>query len=330
MRHPLLFPAFRRLQTATLALGVIIFPGTACADPLEIQATPIPLNTEDVTVGAVGRLIYKGGLHLQSPNEVFGGLSALGVSDDGARFIALTDEGHRVDGKLTLDEAGNLAGIHETEIFTVPGPAGRALFNKHLADMEAMAPGVNGEVIVAFEREHRLWVYVAGSPAPRVMRPPAELKRAPRNGGIEALALLDDGRLFALTERFGFEDAVIGWVSSRRGWEIVTYSLTDGYLPTGAASLPNGDVIMVERLVTPRETSRARIRIIKKADIEPGATLEGELIAEFKAPLSVDNFEGIEAFEGADEKTRVLLVSDDNFSRRNPQRTLMMMFELQE
>lgn len=318
-----------RLFLTLCLLWLGIWPATADATPLELTITPVPLNEADGNLDRVGKLIYRGGFEVRGSDPNFGGLSALGISDDGTRFVALTDEGHRVDGTLAFDDDHSLRGIDNAEIFALAGDTGVGLYAKDLADAEAMAPGVNGEMIVAFERRHRIWVYIAGVPAPQVMRPPAELKRAPRNGGIEALALLDDGRLFALTESLGIQDRVIGWVSSRRGWEPVTYQVDDGFVPTGATTLPSGDVLVLERHFTPREQSRARIKRLPASAFEPGADLQGEVVALIQDPLTVDNFEGIEAFKGPKGETLVIIVSDDNFSRRNPQRTLMMMFELE-
>ena len=56
--------------------------------------------------------------------------------------------------------------------------------------------------------------------------------------------------------------------------------------------------------------------------------IDGETIAELRPPLTMDNFEGIEARRGPRGETLVYLVSDDNFNAE--QRTLLMMFELLE
>ena len=61
---------------------------------------------------------------------------------------------------------------------------------------------------------------------------------------------------------------------------------------------------------------------------EAGAILLGELLAELKAPLVTENFEGITAFRDASGATRLLLVSDDNFN--DVQRTLLLSFEIAE
>lgn len=300
------------------------------ADTIDLTARAVPLAAEGPARTHAGKLRYRGGVELLSPSDVFGGLSALGVSEDRKRLVALTDRGHRFDARIIYDGQGNLRGLADTQVFSLTDPSGVALIDRRSGDAEAMAPGTKGEMIVAFEQVHRLWVYVPGDNTAKELPAPRELDTAPVNNGIEALTLLKDGRLFALSEGLGRNNVILGWVSDKNGWNVLTYTVEDGYLPTGAATLPSGDVVIVERFFTPRENVRARVRRIEAADIKPGAALSGELLGDLRDPLNVDNFEGIEARTGPKGETLIYLITDDNFKRRDPQRTLLMMFELDE
>ena len=83
---------------------------------------------------------------------------------------------------------------------------------------------------------------------------------------------------------------------------------------------------MLERRFTLRDGVAVRIRRINRADILPGADLDPDLVAEFRAPIAVDNFEGIAVRQGPRGATLIYIISDDNL---NPlQRTLLMIFEL--
>ena len=300
----------------------------ANAKPIEIEARPVPLNADDPAAGVVGALAYRGGLELTSRDPDFGGLSALGISSDGRRLVALTDRGFRFSARILYDERGYLSGLAEADLGPMGGIDGAPLMDKEFADAEAMAPGVEGEIVVAFERRHRLWRYVPGSPLPEPLPPPDELAGAPSNGGIEALALLDDGRLFALTEKYSSGEDVVGWISDRDGWSVLTLAIEGGFDPTGAATLPGGDIVVVMRRFTLTGTNAARLIRIPASRIRPGASLRGRTIADIGPPLTFDNFEGVEARRGARGETLITILSDDNF---NPfQRTLLMMFELIE
>ena len=313
--------------TCTVLVLLAGAPGLR-ADPLEIQAIAQPLHTEDARLKTVGKLTYRGGVELISTSDRFGGLSALGLSADGARMVSLTDEGNRVDAHLVYGPTGDLIGLKNAEIFTLTGPGAVPLMDKTMSDAESMSPGVDGEIIVAFERAHRIWAYPVNQTGPRPMPLPDEMKTAPANSGIEALTLLNDGSLFAISEGLGRDGANLAWVSNRRGWSVLIYRNEDNYRPTGAATLPGGDVVVVERYFTPREGVRVRIRRIAANTIKPGAEVTGDLLADIRAPFTVDNFEGIEAITGPKGETLIYLVSDNNFNRFSPQKTLLMMFEL--
>ncbi len=313
---------------AGVGLLLLAGHGPAAADTVDVQSIPVPLNAENPEQKVIGKLTYRGGVELISRSDRFGGFSALGLSADGKRLVALTDEGNRLDAHLVYDPDGNLRGLANTEIFTLTGPGGIPLIDKSMADAESMAPGVDGEIIIAFERIHRLWAYPPNQTEPSPLPLPAEMKNAPDNHGIEALTLLNDGSLFAIAEGKGRGGTYLAWVSNPKGWSVLIYRTEDNYRPTGAATLPGGDVVVVERYFTPREGARSRLRRIKASGIRAGAEVSGELLADIRAPLTVDNFEGIEAIKGPKGETLLFLISDNNFNRFGPQRTLLMMFEL--
>jgi hypothetical protein len=315
---------------ATLAAAALIVAmlSAAAGQPITVETRGVGLDGENPGRDRVGALRFRGGLELTSENPRFGGLSALGVSADGARMVALTDRGDRFAARLRYDAAGRLAGLGATDLGPLAGIDGRVLEGKRNSDAEAMAPGVAGDIVVAFERRHRLLRYLPGRATPEPLPLPLELARAPRNGGIEALALLADGSLLALTEDFGRAGARLGWLSHAGGWSVLTYAAEHGYKPTGAATLPDGDVVVIERRLTLLGFFRARLIRLAAAHIVPGARLQPRLVAALDQPLAVDNFEGVAARRGGAGETLIYLISDDNF--RDAQRTLLMMFELVE
>ena len=307
-----------------IALGFGVSKSLAAQISVDVQ--PLALNSGRPEQLTVGKLTYRGGLVISSSATEFGGLSALGVSADGDRMIALTDRGRRFASRLVYNEAGNLAGLRRPTLDTMANIGGAPLMAKFESDIEAMSPGVEGEIIVAFERRHRIWRYLPGQIEPKPLRHPRELSRLPANSGIEGLALLHDGRLLAIAEGPANLPTTLAWASGLENWSTMTYALEDGFRPTGAATLARGDVLVLERRFTLRDGVAGRIRRIHQNDIVPGADLNPDLIAELRDPLSVDNFEGIAVRQGPLGETLIYIVSDNNF---NPlQRTMLMMFEL--
>ncbi len=320
--------ATRFLSVCTLAAMAVLPAAPSAAESIVVAAHPVALNPEDASQTRVGKLRFRGGIALTSDDPRFGGLSALGISRDGRRMVALSDHGYRFGARLVYDADGRLVGVRDTDIGAMGGLDGQALRGKRDRDAESMAPGARGEIIVAFERNHRLWRYFPGRATPEPLPPPDQLRDAPFNGGIEALALLADGRLLALTEDFGRHNTLVGWLSRRDGWSVLTYLTRDDFKPTGAATLPGGDVIVLERRFGPLGIFTARLVRIDGTRVAPGAHLRGREVAELAQPLTVDNFEGVEARQGTDGKSLIYIVSDDNFNAW--QRTILMMFELTE
>ena len=319
-------PGIKAVLVAALVAGWA--PSLAFAEALPVIVTPVPLSKEKPDLKTVGRLRYRGGLHIRADNPAFGGLSALGVSTDGQRLVALSDSGQRFSARLVYDRTGNLAGLRDADLGPLAGLDGFPLSSKNEGDAESMTPGVEGEIIVAFERHHRLWRYMPGVTVPEPLPGPEEMRDLPFNNGIEALTLLADGSLLALSEGKRYREAVVGWISDRDGWSVLTYRANKHFRVTGAATLPGGDVLVLERLFTPRGYNVVLLKRVAGAAIKADAGLKGETVAELRAPLTVDNFEGIEARRGPRGEVLVYLVSDDNFNAE--QRTLLMMFELAE
>ena len=188
---------------------------------------------------------------------------------------------------------------------------------------------------MGFEHDHRLWLYRA-SPHPFAARPtriglPSLLARGHPNQAIEALARLPDGRLVVFAEAFPRGNAdLLGWVRADdtpgSQWQEFRYRRNLLYRPTGAAVLPDGNLLLVERRFTWVGGFAARLSTIDASAIKPGAVLESKELAVFEPPLLVDNFEGVDVRRDASGRTMIYMVSDDNFTIL--QRTLLVMFEL--
>ena len=291
--------------------------------------TALPLNPEDKTQERIGALAWRGGLAVTAEDDRFGGLSDLVLTADGAALTAVTDAGRWLTARLVYDRAGNLAGVTAARMGALRDPRGLLLTGKARQDAEALARLADGGLLVAFERDHRLSRYAAGDLAgpPEPLPPPPGLATAGFNGGIEALLALPDGRLLAFTEGQKVGDAYAVYLREASGaWQSLALRPTGLFVPTGAALLPSGDILLLERRFTLLGGPGARLSRIALESIRPGALLAGTEIAELRAPLTLDNFEGVAVHQAGDGTTRITLLSDDNFAAW--QRTLIVQFEL--
>jgi hypothetical protein len=323
----------RRLAAAVgLAAAALLaaagVPAPDATGPLAVGAREVPLDPAHPDRISLGRLAYRGGLELRSSDPRFGGWSGLSVGDDGERFLAVSDEGHWMEGRLEYASDGRLSGVADVRLGPLLDTAGEPLAAKRDADAESLARLPDGSLLVGFERRHRIWRYAAGDPpfqGPAQPYPaPPGLEAAPVNSGLESLAWLGEGRLLALTEDLKVPGGVRGWVGGAGDWLPLAYPVEGLLRPSDATRLPSGDVLVLERGYSAATGVQVRIRQVPSRRIASQGTLEGPLLAELAPPLTVDNFEGIAA-RRANDGALIYVLSDDNFSPT--ERTLLLMFE---
>jgi hypothetical protein len=299
-------------------------------EPVRITARAVTLDPRDPERTRIGKLVFRGGVSLTGNDGRFGGWSDLDISEDGTRLTAISDRGFWLDAKVEYDAQGAVAQLYEARLGDLLNLGGRR--QPGLAgDAEGMSRAPDGSFFVGYERRHRIWLYPAAEPpfsrSPRVVPPPPDVRRIPENGGMEAIVRLPGGRLFVLTEEFTDRTGdTVGWIGDGRTWQKLTYVPGQDFKPTGAARLPDGDVLVLERRFTRLGVPGARIVRLKAEDIQPGARLAGSELALIEPPLALDNFEGIAARRGSEGQTLIYILSDDNYFFL--QRTLLLSFEL--
>jgi hypothetical protein len=103
------------------------------------------------------------------------------------------------------------------------------------------------------------------------------------------------------------------------------YRAPEGYDATDAGLLPDGRVLLLNRRFTIWEGVSAKLVIASLPERAPDAVIQGTEIAAFRAPLNIDNMEGL-SLTREQGRTILWLMSDDNF---NPlQRSVLLKFEL--
>jgi hypothetical protein len=156
----------------------------------------------------------------------------------------------------------------------------------------------------------------------------------PGNSGLEALALLPRDTLLAFSENtHDANDDIIGALEAypmqvgHGGFGPVTLRASGPYAVTSAAPDGDGGVFILERRFSFLGGLGMQVRHVPANEIRAGARLEGVVIARLAAGDSnIDNMEGVAVRRGADGKTYLYVLSDDNFSAL--QKTVLMMFEL--
>src|SRR5690606_6046084 len=124
------------------------------------------------------------------------------------------------------------------------------------------------------------------------------------------------------------DDLLDGWIISSSQIAKFKYRMSDQFRPTDLATLPDGNLVLLERRFNLLSGLAARIRIIRTEQLLDGGPVEGEEIATLAFPFNVDNMEGIAARANERGETIIYLVSDDNYHPL--QRTLLMSFKLED
>lgn len=310
---------------------------TAGPAALTIHARPVFWNPEKPQDTKAGKLTYVGGLTLTSDHPDFGGLSALIISAGGEAFIAVSDQGNWITADLQSD--GNRpTAITNALIAPIISPDGTPFSDKAESDAEGLAVPLGADprtdpVFVSFERHHRIRQFnlaADGFEARAEIVPDfGTLTNLTDNKGLEALTYLPDGSLLALSEETLDADGHIVGVRLT-DTEAIPVRLRQHlpYMLTDLATLPNGDILTLERHYSILAGVSFSMRRIPAAALDSDAPLDGEVLLEANNSRSIDNMEGLSIRETADGTTLLYLVSDNNF---NPlQQTLLLVFSLTE
>ena len=320
----------RRIYVAALAALTL----AACASAVVTSQpwTPTPdaggwravnASTRQVGLGLPGAAVLGQGVRYAGGVTVLAGmdsplhsLSDLKLTGDGG-FITVSDVGDLARGRLALDGRGRLTGLEGLRVRRLSLTDGTPISQKVEGDAEGLALTTGGDLLVSFERDHRIWNYGPLT----ALRNPQAVRRPdfpfPENDGMEGLAASGDGWRVA-----GESGGV--WDCSPTRCTAVTPPpealLTDSdYRITGMDRDPAGGWFVVQRSYRAPIDVRARVRRMAQ-----DGTL-GPVLVELKLPGTTDNFEGIAA-ERRGDLTRLYILSDDNFNA--VQRTMMLAFDV--
>jgi hypothetical protein len=305
----------RAFLAALLATGAVSARAQNAAQPFALPDIPAPLRP-------------LGGLVIDAKALGGGGFSGVHLAPD-LTLTLISDRGHWAEARLLLEGLTPI-GLQPLRHGPLRDEVGQPLPRGYAADAEALARLADGTWLIAFERRHRIRAYRRLDAPGTYVAPPPGLENAPSNGGLESLAVLQDGRLFAIAETFTPSerpDLRHAWLGQPGAWMPLYWQPTPGFHPTDAAFLPDGSALVLERRFSLLGGFAARLmRTAPNAfrNAREGAVLSGEVILTLNdAPLPAENWEGIAVARYGDE-TLVALISDDNESVL--QRSLLLLF----
>lgn len=329
-------PHLRSFSRLILAATFFSFQAAiAQAEPVAITAQSLPWFHIGSSDNTAGKLTYLGGLELSSQNEDFGGLSGLRVSMDGTRLFAVSDHAHWLTAEIRRDDTGQMIGLDDATLTCICRQNGQPYGSKHWGDAEAVEIDGN-RAYIAFERLNRINGYDLKDDF--TLGPPAQATTSFKSRGIdysdglEALALVPaglshSGRFVAITEKsLNREGNNRAFIADENTIDEFAVTRSGDYSITDATFTPDGDLLVIERRFGLSVGIGIRIRRIGWADVIPGKTVHGEVLMEAGLASRIDNMEGITAWRDSEGRTRIAILSDDNYARI--QRTLLLEFVL--
>ncbi|MEP9369076.1 esterase-like activity of phytase family protein [Xanthobacter sp. VNH20] len=299
---------------------------------IEVQATPLPTfhpRKDDTRFGA---LIYRGGLRLTSPFPGFGGISAFRLDADGAHFLAVTDAGVFLRGRL-VTEGDRPTGLADVTAAAMLDQSGAPLADTKRGDAESLAIGPQN-VFVGLEDVNEIWSFPGLDPLGKKGKPiavPPGVKALRDNLGLESLVYVPSGplagALLGIGEVGATKEADLpGFIIGGPKPGTFTLAKSGVFSATDAALGPDGELFLLERHYAITTGVSMQIRRFQLKDVAPGAVLTGDILFTADMGYEIDNMEGLAVTVNAAGETLLTLVSDDNFSPI--QRTILLRFAL--
>lgn len=205
----------------------------------------IPMNVQDLKANRLDALLYQGGLELSNKDKHFGGMSGLLVSDNGKRFLAVSDKGHWVTGDL-IYRNGELVGAKNIDTKPMRDLDGKKIEGKYLGDAESLIGDMDGQVLVSFEKQHRIWGYDRSGEKPHKAAAfpvglPKEVAQLKSNGGLEGITRLQDSAnslLIISEETRDVDGNIVGWIIKPGGYFRISLKAMNPYKLTDLVTLP--------------------------------------------------------------------------------------------
>ncbi len=262
--------------------------------------------------GSAWAVEFKAATHLDSftwrhKADWFGGFSAIHISNDGRRMLALSDRSVLV--KARIERGEQIEGIQVLGHWPVLSSQGRVLPG-YVGDSEGIAIAPDGGIYISFEGIHRVAYYPAPGKKARVLPRPKAFDSLDGNGSFEALAIDNRGWLYALPEKSRTADGdipVYRWDGNR--WSTPFFLPPQGkFRPVAADFGPDGRFYLLERAVS-LTGFRSRLR---RWQLDAQGPRAEEILFE-TGKGTHDNLEGLSVWRDDQGLLRATMISDDNF-----------------
>ena len=258
---------------------------------------------------------------MTSDFKKFGGISGLKIirlkevpyPSEQFDFYFLSDEGFYIKANPKFDKQNNLKSFKIKNIVPLKSEDNKILMEDKIeGDAEAIDIK-NGDIFIAFERNHRVLRYT-NEKKPEHFINPENLKNLIYNEGIEGMGFVKDQLLLITENSKASPQTVKAYLYSNNVLTTFYYPLYENYNPTDLTVLNDNEILVLERSYTPNFGNRARILTFKYSDIRENEIVRLKQLVKLKPPFPLDNYEAIGSIQLTEQMYKLFIVSDNNYN----------------
>lgn len=269
-----------------------------------------PIYTYSTTINTWELSLFNSKIIIHEDDD-FGGISGITLSENGENFVLLSDKSFFFKGKIIRDNLNKIIDLKIREKGQLSSSKGEILTGKNI-DSESIVKKDKRGYYISFESNNRIMYHeTLKSPGKFIPEHP-DFDKLLFNDGIEALAIKDNGELYALPELppKGKDFHPI-YKFYNNSWTIIDkIKIDQGFKIVDAEMIDDENLITLERKFSFYDGFKIRLRRIK---FEKDIIKNSEILLE-SLPWEYYNFEGLGKWKDSNGNIYLTLVSDNQFS----------------
>tara|TARA_X000000368_G_scaffold314372_1_gene251995 strand:+ start:545 stop:1456 length:912 start_codon:yes stop_codon:yes gene_type:complete len=269
-----------------------------------------PIYTYSVTINKWELNLF-GSKILKYEDDDFGGISGLTISKNGENFVMISDKSFFFKGKIIRDNLNKITDLKILEKGKLSSSKGEILTGKNI-DSESIVKINRNGYYISFESNNRIMYHETLKSPGKFMPKHSDFNKLLFNDGIEALAIKENGELYAIPELppKGKDYHPI-YKFNNNEWSIIDeIKIDQGFKVVDAEMIDDKNLITLERKFSFYDGFKIRLRriIFEKNNIK-----NSEILLE-SLPWEYYNFEGLSKWKDSNGKIYLTLISDNQFS----------------
>ena len=243
-------------------------------------------------------------------DQDFGGISGLTVSENGENFVFLSDKSFFFKGKIIRDNLNKIIDLKILDKGQLSSSKGEILTGKNI-DSESIVKIDKSGYYVSFESNNRIMYHETLESPGKFIPKHSDFDKLLFNDGIEALAIKENGELYALPELppKGKDYHPI-YKFNNNEWSIIDkIKIDQGFKVVDAEMIDDENLITLERKFSFYDGFKIRLRRII---FEKNIIKNSEILLE-SLPWEYYNFEGLGKWKDSNGNIYLTIVSDNQF-----------------